>query len=143
MARTFGSISELVSFIENNCHPDVISEISKTGTEIMKQVTEDQVEGNTGDIINCIGETERSNDSLTLAWQDNGSWFSLANETYGNHMYAPWALENGKTFEPGRPMFSGFYKEQTTLQETSTKLINDESKDIYRKILSSKGFRVI
>lgn len=142
MARTFGSIDGVSNFIKSKCYDQILNEVGREAEKVMKEVTENQVQGNTGDIINCIGVTEQSNDSVTIAWQDNGNWFSLHNETYGNHMYAPWALENGTTFEIGKPMFQGYYHPQTTLAETSAKQMKDKSRDIARRILSRNGFKV-
>lgn len=142
MARTFSSIDEVSKFIKTRCYSQILDEVADETESVMKEVTEDQVQGSTGDMINCIGETERSNDSVTVAWQDNGNWFSLSEKTYGDHMYAPFALENGYTFEIGKPMFSGFYHEKTTLEETSKKIMADKSVEIARRILNKNGFKV-
>lgn len=143
MTRTFNSIEDVSHYIRNQCFSEIIDEVGKKTEETMKQVTEDQVQGNTGDMVNCIGITEQSNDSVTVAWQDDkGDWFSLSSNTYGEHMYAPWALENGKTFEIGKPMFQGFYHPKTTLEETSKEIMREESVNIARKILNRKGFKV-
>lgn len=138
MARTFSSIEDVSRFIKSKCFEEILNEVGSEAEDVMKKVTESQVQGDTGDIINCIGESERSNNSVTIAWQDNGGWFSVLNDA---HMYAPWALENGKTFEIGKPMFSGFYHEKTTLAETSAKEMKDKSAEIARNILSRNGFK--
>ena len=59
-------------------------------------------------------------------------------------MYAPWALEHGKVwdFSSGSSPQSPIYKRATTLEETSTEIIEKDSKDISRKILRKKGFDV-
>lgn len=142
MGRTFSSIDEVANFIKSKCYKQILNEVGREAETTMKKVTEEQVQGDTGDMVNCIGITEETNDSVTVGWQDNGSWFSLANETRGQHMYAPWALENGKTFEIGKPMFSGYYHEKTTLEETSKKIMREKSVEIARKILSRNGFKV-
>lgn len=143
MARTFSSINEVSNYITSQCFNEMLEEIGKKTEETMKQVTEDQVQGDTGDMINCIGITEQTNNSVTVAWQDDkGSWFSLASNTHGQHMYAPWALEEGKTFEIGKPMFQGFYHPKTTLKQTSEEIMRKESVDIARKILAKRGFGV-
>lgn len=140
--KSFNSLESLSLYIKNQCFEEIINEVGKKTEETMKEVTESQVQGDTGDIINCIGITEQSNDSVTVAWQDNGNWFSESSKTKGQHMYAPWALENGKTFEIGKPMFKGHYHEKTTLVETSKEIMTKESVDIARRILSRKGFKV-
>lgn len=119
----------------------MLHDVGNETEKVMKEVTESQVQGDTGDMINCIGITEQTNNSITVAWQDNGGWFSLSDKTLGQHMYAPWALENGKTFEIGMPMFSGFYHEETTLEETSAKEMEKKSVEIARNILSRNGFK--
>lgn len=142
MAKTFSSIEDVSSFIKRKCYQQILNDVGRETEKVMKEVTENQVQGNSGDMINCIGETERTNDSITLAWQDNGGWFSLADKTYGEHWYAPWSLENGYTFEIGKPMFDGYYHEKTTLEKTSADLMRDKSVEIARNILSRNGFRV-
>lgn len=142
MARTFSSINEVSAFIKNRCFEQILNDVGRETEKVMKDVTESQVEGDSGDIINCIGITEQTNNTITVAWKDNGGWFSLADKTYGEHMYAPWALENGYTFEIGKPMFSGYYHEQTTLEESSADLMREKSVKIARNILSRNGFRV-
>lgn len=142
MARKFSSLEGVISYIKNTCHEEALREISEKSIETMQEVTKEQVTGDTGDIINCIGVTNIDNNSVLIEWQDKGDWFSVAKDTYGQHMYAPWALENGKTFAPGKPMFSGFYKEPTTLALTSKEIIEKDAPDTYRSVMKSKGFKV-
>ena len=144
MAKKFNSLDDVVNYIKRSCNPDIIDEIEREGLKTMEDVTRDQVDGWSGDIFKSVGTNIKTNDSLELSWRDNGRWYSLAEKTKGNHMYAPWALEHGKVWDfsagssPGNPI----YKKPTTLEETSTDIIEKDSEDITRKILRRKGFKV-
>lgn len=144
MARKFSSLNEAVAYIRNTCIEESLEKIGETGVEIMKVVTDEQVEGSTGDVLNCIGISDITNDTISLEWQDRGNWFSLANSTYGNHMYAPWSLENGKVWDVsgGSSPYNPIYKAPTTLAITSAELIQKESKSICSSVFKSKGFKV-
>ena len=144
MAKKFNSLDQVVSYIKNSCNPDIIDEIEREGLKTMEDVTRDQVDGWSGDIFQSVGTNIKTNDSLELSWRDNGRWYSLAEKTKGNHMYAPWALEHGKVwdFSAGSSPNNPIYKKPTTLEETSTDIIEKDSEDITRKILKRKGFKV-
>lgn len=142
--KSFSSIDDLANYIKNSCYKDIIEEVKTDGIKTMKEVTEDQVEGITGDVIECIGVIEESNSSVTMGWQDNGGWYSLAAKTKGDHMYAPWALEHGKVwdFSAGSTPENPIYKEATTLEETSTEIIEKDTEITYKKIMRQKGFNI-
>ena len=144
MAKKFSSLEAVVSYIKNSCNPEIIDEIEREGLKTMEDVTRDQVDGWSGDIFQSVGTNIKTNDSLELSWQDNGGWYSLAEKTKGNHMYAPWALEHGKVwdFSAGSSPNNPIYKKPTTLEETSTEIIEKDSKEITRKILKRKGFNI-
>ena len=144
MAKKFNSLDDVVSYIKRSCNPDIIDEIEREGLKTMEDVTRDQVDGWSGDIFKSVGTNIKTNDSLELSWRDNGRWYSLAEKTKGNHMYAPWALEHGKVwdFSAGSSPNNPIYKKSTTLEETSTDIIEKDSEDITRKILKRKGFKV-
>ena len=144
MAKKFNSLDDVVSYIKRSCNPDIIDEIEREGLKTMEDVTRDQVDGWSGDIFKSVGTNIKTNDSLELSWRDNGRWYSLAEKTKGNHMYAPWALEHGKVwdFSAGSSPNNPIYKKPTTLEETSTDIIEKDSEDITRKILRRKGFKV-
>ena len=144
MAKKFNSLEDVISYIKSSCNPDIIDEIEREGLKTMEDVTRDQVDGWSGDIFQSVGTNIKTNDSLELSWQDNGGWYSLAEKTKGNHMYAPWALEHGKVwdFSAGSTPQNPIYKKPTTLEETSTEIIEKDSEDITRKILRRKGFDV-
>ena len=144
MAKKFNSLDDVVSYIKRSCNPDIIDEIEREGLKTMEDVTRDQVDGWSGDIFQSVGTNIKTNDSLELSWRDNGRWYSLAEKTKGNHMYAPWALEHGKVwdFSAGSSPNNPIYKKPTTLEETSTDIIEKDSEDITRKILRRKGFKV-
>lgn len=144
MAKKFNSLDDVVSYIKRSCNPDIIDEIEREGLKTMEDVTRDQVDGWSGDIFKSVGTNIKTNDSLELSWRDNGRWYSLAEKTKGNHMYAPWALEHGKVwdFSAGSSPNNPIYKKPTTLEETSTDIIEKDSEDIARKILKRKGFKV-
>lgn len=139
MAKKFNSIEDVAKYIKSTCNPEIIDKIEESGIETMENVTKEQVDGWNGDIFKCVGTNSKTNNSLELAWQDTGGWFSLAKETYGDHMYAPWALENGKVWNLSG---STKYKPATTLEETSTEIIEKDSEEISRKVLKQKGFDV-
>ena len=144
MAKKFNSLDDVISYIKTSCNPDIIDEIEREGLKTMEDVTRDQVDGWSGDIFQSVGTNIKTNDSLELSWRDNGRWYSLAEKTKGNHMYAPWALEHGKVwdFSAGSSPNNPIYKKPTTLEETSTDIIEKDSEDITRKILKRKGFKV-
>ena len=144
MTKKFNSLDDVVNYIKRSCNPDIIDEIEREGLKTMEDVTNDQVDGWRGDIFKSVGTNIKTNDSLELAWRDNGRWYSLAEKTKGNHMYAPWALEHGKVwdFSAGSSPNNPIYKKPTTLEETSTDIIEKDSEDITRKILKRKGFKV-
>ena len=144
MTKKFNSLDDVVNYIKRSCNPDIIDEIEREGLKTMEDVTNDQVDGWRGDIFKSVGTNIKTNDSLELAWRDNGRWYSLAEKTKGNHMYAPWALEHGKVwdFSAGSSPNNPIYKKSTTLEETSTDIIEKDSEDITRKILRRKGFKV-
>ncbi|MGL4453547.1 MAG: hypothetical protein ACRDDY_19630 [Clostridium sp.] len=139
MARKFNSIEDVARYIKTTCNPDIIDKIEESGIKTMEQVTKEQVGGWSGDIFECIGTNSKTNESLELSWQDTGDWYSLAEKTKGDHMYAPWALENGKVWDWSS---SAKYKPATTLEETSTEIIEKDSKEISMKILKQKGFDI-
>ena len=142
--RSFNNINALSSYIKHNCFNDILDEIGKKSVETMKKVTQEQVSGQTGQVIECIGVEDKTDDTITISWQDKGSWFSLSSKTYGQHMYAPWALENGKVWNisggstPNNPI----YKPPTHLLEESKKIIEKDSQEIVKNVLRTKGFRV-
>ena len=144
MAKKFNSLESLVSYIKSNCNPDIIDEIEREGLKTMEDVTREQVDGWSEAIFEVVGTNVKTNDSLELSWQDRGGWYSLASKTRDNPMYAPWALEHGKVwdFSAGSSPNNPIYKKPTTLEETSTDIIEKDSKDITRKILKRKGFKV-
>ena len=144
MAKRFNSLDDVISYIKTSCNPDIIDEIEREGLKTMEDVTRDQVDGWSGDIFQSVGTNIKTNDSLELSWRDNGGWYSLAEKTKGNHMYAPWALEHGKVwdFSAGSSPKNPIYKKPTTLEETSTEIIEKDSKEITKKILRRKGFKV-
>ena len=144
MAKKFNSLDDVISYIKTSCNPDIIDEIEREGLKTMEDVTRDQVDGWSGDIFKSVGTNVKTNDSLELSWRDNGRWYSLAEKTKGNHMYAPWALEHGKVwdFSAGSSPNNPIYKKPTTLEETSTDIIEKDSEEITRKILRRKGFKV-
>lgn len=144
MAKKFSSVEDLASYIKKSCHKDILDKISEDGIETMKEVTQDQVKGWTGDVIECIDETSRTNRSVELTWQDNGSWHSLSSKTKGKHMYAIWALENGTVWDwsAGSTEDNPIYKPPTTLEDTSTDIIERDSKETYVKVMRQKGFDV-
>ena len=144
MAKKFNSLDDVVNYIKRSCNPDIIDEIEREGLKTMEDVTRDQVDGWSGDIFKSVGTNIKTNDSLELSWRDNGRWYSLAEKTKGNHMYAPWALEHGKVwdFSAGSSPNNPIYKKPTTLEETSADIIEKDSEDITRKILRRKGFKV-
>ena len=144
MAKRFNSLDDVISYIKTSCNPDIIDEIEREGLKTMEDVTRDQVDGWSGDIFQSVGTNIKTNDSLELSWRDNGRWYSLAEKTKGNHMYAPWALEHGKVwdFSAGSSPKNPIYKKPTTLEETSTEIIEKDSKEITKKILRRKGFKV-
>ena len=144
MAKKFNSLDDVVNYKKRSCNPDIIDEIEREGLKTMEDVTRDQVDGWSGDIFQSVGTNIKTNDSLELSWRDNGRWYSLAEKTKGNHMYAPWALEHGKVwdFSAGSSPKNPIYKKPTTLEETSTDIIEKDSEDITRKILRRKGFKV-
>ena len=144
MAKKFNSLEDVARYIKNNCSPDIMDEIERQGTKTMIDVTRDQVDGWSGDIFEVIGTNRKTNDSLELAWQNTGGWYSLASKTLGDPMYAPWALEHGKVWDFSRGSSPKYpiYKKPTTLEETSTNIIEEDSKEISKKILRQKGFKV-
>ena len=144
MAKKFNSLDDVINYIKTSCNPDIIDEIEREGLKTMEDVTRDQVDGWSGDIFQSVGTNIKTNDSLELSWRDNGRWYSLAEKTKGNHMYAPWALEHGKVwdFSAGSSPNNPIYKKPTTLEETSTEIIEKDSKEITKKILKRKGFKV-
>ena len=139
MSKTFSSVEELVSYIKNSCHQDVLKEIGEKSVDTMKDVTQNQYDGETGQMINCIDVVDINNDSVKMAWQDNGDWYSVIN---GNHMYAPIAHEMGTVWDKGHNPNNPKYKPATTLEETSTEIIEQDAPDTYRKVMRSKGFDV-
>ena len=144
MAKKFNSLEDVVSYIKNSCNPEIIDEIEREGLKTMEDVTRSQVKGWNEAIFQSIGTNIKTNDSLELSWQDNGGWYSLSPKTFGNRMYAPWALEHGKVwdFSAGSSPKNPIYKNPTTLEETSTEIIEKDSKEITRKILKRKGFGI-
>ena len=144
MAKKFNSLDDVIKYIKNSCNPDIIDEIEREGLKTMEDVTRDQVSGWSGDIFESIGTNIKTNDSLELSWQDKGGWYSLAEKTKGDHMYAPWALEHGKVwdFSSGSTPDNPIYKKATTLEDTSTEIIERDSEEITRKVLKRKGFSV-
>ena len=144
MAKKFSSLEAVVSYIKNSCNPEIIDEIEREGLRTMENVTRNQVKGWNKAIFEVVGTNIKTNDSLELAWQDRGGWYSLAPKTRDNPMYAPWALEHGKVwdFSAGSSPNNPIYKKPTTLEETSTDIIEKDSEDITRKILKRKGFKV-
>ena len=144
MAKKFNSLESLVSYIKSSCNPDIIDEIEREGLKTMEDVTRDQVDGWSEAIFEVVGTNVKTNDSLELSWQDRGGWYSLASKTKDNPMYAPWALEHGKVwdFSAGSSPNNPIYKKPTTLEETSTEIIEKDSKEITRKILKRKGFNI-
>lgn len=144
MAKKFNSLEDVIGYIKNSCNPDIIDEVEREGLKTMEDVTRNQVDGWSKDIFKSIGTNVKTNDSLELSWQDTGGWYSLSEKTKGKHMYAPWALEHGKVwdFSAGSTPDNPIYKEATTLEETSTEIIEKDSKDIARKVLKRKGFDV-
>ena len=144
MAKKFNSLDDVIKYIKNSCNPDIIDEIEREGLKTMEDVTRDQVSGWSGDIFEVVGTNIKTNDFLELSWQDKGGWYSLAEKTKGNHMYAPWALEHGKVwdFSAGSTPDNPIYKKATTLEDTSTEIIERDSEEITRKVLKRKGFSV-
>lgn len=138
MAKQFSSIEALTSYIKS-CHMSALKEIGDDAVEIMKDVTQSQYDGETGQMIDCIGVTDVDNDSVRMAWQDNGDWYSVIT---GNHMYAPIAHEMGTVWGEGHTPREPVYKPATTLEETSTERIEQDAPNTYRKVMKSKGFDV-
>lgn len=138
MAKEFDSISSLMSYV-NSCGYDAMKEIGEKGVEVMRDVTQSQVDGETGDMLRCIDVTRISKDELEIKWQDNGGWHSVIN---GNHMYAPIAHEMGKVWGKGHSYRNPVYKPKTSLEETSSRIMESEAPQVYKKVMKSKGFDV-
>ncbi|MGL4802042.1 MAG: hypothetical protein ACRC18_07225 [Cetobacterium sp.] len=139
MGKTFKSVDDLVGYIRRSCHPDALKEIGEKSVNTMKEVTQDQYDGETGQMIDCIDVVDIDSNSVKMAWQDNGDWYSVLN---GNHMYAPIAHEMGKVWGEGHNPKNPVYKPATTLEETSTEIIEGDAPNTYRKVMRSKGFDV-
>lgn len=138
MAKQFKSINALVSYIKSSCHPDALKEIGEDGNNVMREVTQDQYEGETGQMIDCIDYDVYEN-FLVMAWKDSGDWYSAIT---GDHMYAPIAHEMGKVWDKGHRPGNPTYKPATTLEETSADIIDREAPHTYKKVMRSKGFDV-
>lgn len=138
----FSSLEELVRYVESK-QSRAMNSVGKEMKEIMKQETNSQVDAysnsiyeNTGDIIDCIDITDMSKDSVEVSWKDNGDWHSVID---GNHMYAPYALENGTAWGRGKTRTNLSYRPKTNFVEESMDKIKSEIPNEYKRIMNGLG----
>jgi hypothetical protein len=143
-SKVFKNVESLKDYICSECYSEVIQEIKMDGLKTMKDVTDFQVKGYTGDILESIDVVEESDNHIVFAWKDNGGWYSISSKTYGKHMYAPWALEHGKVWDisGGSTPDNPIYKNATTLESSSTEIIEKDSINTLKRIMKKNGFKI-
>lgn len=127
----FNSIEEMVAYVRRQ----IVSTNDNLGEEmvrIAKEETKKQQESytpmqyeRTGALVNCIGITNVSPESVEISWQDNGGWTSVK----GSPFYAPQGLEGGTTW--GR--------EKTDFVDQSFNEIEDKIPLSFKRHMKSKG----
>lgn len=96
----FNSIEEMVAYVKRQI-ASTNDDLGEEMVRIAKEETKKQQESyspnqyeRTGALVNCIGVTNVSPESVEISWQDNGRWTSVK----GSPFYAPQGLENGTTW---------------------------------------------
>ena len=117
----FNSVEEAEAYIEKQLQ-GACQSVADEMVDIAKRETQAQTQrgkgapsyANTGNVINCIDATKISTKEVEITWQDNGGWYSIIT---GEPFYAPWALENGYTWNVGATNFvdSSFSQIQSSI----------------------------
>ena len=145
----FTSIDTMISYVKKAQQGSMNTLKLKT-EEIAKTVTEKEVGSvekrskynsmyvPTGDIINCIKASVTLN-LITLKWQDNGGWFNALDKS--EHVYAPWALEEGTVWDKGTNLKTGNinYKPPTDFVDKTDEQIKKQLPKIYQDAMKGQG----
>lgn len=145
----FKSIDDMVKYIEDAQQKSM--DVLRMNTEdIAKRITEKEVGSvskrskynsiyvPTGDIINCIKANVTLN-LITLKWQDNGGWFNVLDKD--EHVYAPWALEEGFVWDKGTQIKNEkyVYKPPTHFVDKTDEKLQAELPKVYLKAMKGQG----
>lgn len=136
---TFNSVNALEKYIKNAVSKSMKDAGDETENIMREEIQTQVYDGykdnpyRTGQLMDSIGITKITDDSVEVSWQDNGDWNSLIN---GNHMYVIHGLEMGKTWGEGG------YRPQTNLVETSNERVKTEIPDTIKKSLKGQGVPV-
>lgn len=148
----FKSIDQLVNYVES-AQKQSATPIANETKEIALRVTTKEVgtvsqrynKNNyyipTGDIFNCI-ETNVTLNLITLIWKDNGGWSSVFGDN--EHMYAPWALENGTVWDKGTSIKTGnyIYKEPTEFVKKTDEQRRNKIPKVYINFMRGNGIPI-
>lgn len=131
----FNSIEEMVVYVERQI-ASTNDDLGEEMVRIAKEETKKQQESytptqyeRTGTLVNCIGITNVSPESVEISWQDNGGWTSVK----GSPFYAPAGLENGTTWERGK----------TDFVDQSFNEIEDKIPLSFKRHMKSRGVPII
>ena len=131
----FNSIEEMVAYVKRQI-ASTNDDLGEEMVRIAKEETKKQQESytptqyeRTDALVNCIGITNVSPESVEISWQDNGGWTSVK----GSPFYAPQGLENGTTW--GR---SG-----TDFVDQSFNEIEDKIPLSFKRHMKSRGVPII
>lgn len=139
MSQKFGSLEEMILFIENKMSLASIEvankmvEIAKTETEREQNKYIPSSYKRTGDLLRCIKPTSTTKNLIEITWENSGNWKSYK----GNSFYAPIGLESGTTY--GR----GGYRSATNFVETSEKKIQLELPKCYKQVMNNLGIPIV
>lgn len=127
----FNSIEEMVAYVKRQI-ASTNDDLGEEMVRIAKEETKKQQESytptqykRTGALVNCIGITNVSPESVEISWQDNGGWTSVK----GSPFYAPAGLENGTTWGRGK----------TDFVDQSFNEIEDKIPLSFKRHMKSKG----
>lgn len=143
MAKQFKSIKEAVSYIKS-AQRRSSREIGLEVEKVMKETTQKNLYDayspeeyeRTYDMINMIGITESSVDSVTVAFQDKGGHTSW-NDPKPHVYVAPILEEGGHTWER-----DGGRKAPTNIVEDSYEIARDTVPETYIKSMAVSGIKV-
>ena len=131
----FNSIEEMLAYVKRQI-ASTNDDLGEEMVRIAKEETKKQQESytptqyeRTGALINCIGITNVSPESVEISWQDNGGWTSVK----GSPFYAPTGLENGTTWGRG----------ETDFVDQSFNEIEDKIPLSFKRHMKSKGVPII
>lgn len=137
----FNSLGEAIRYIKSQ-KTQCLSEIGKESEEIIKNTTNKNLYNNyspvvysrTYDMLKMIKTSNKTNDSVTVGFQDIGGHRSWK-EPHPHVFVAPILEEGGYTWE------SGGRKPPTHIIQDSKKEIEEIAPNIVVKVLNSKGIK--